>query len=249
MEIKQEICEMKTSTLLMTLLTWSIIFNTDLRSQSQRALLGYGGLLVVPSAATLADGQICLGIGHIPKLYAEFKPDQRFVVFAAVGFLPRVEGVLALVRPDRLQYGSGDRTAALKILLLKQKKQWPALAIGSEDFFSAKPFNIEDKGGQHFASLYWVVSKNYFLCNTSNLGIHLGHGFGYLPADFRQLTDWFGAIELSFKKHFSCSTEYDGRSYNISVRYGNKILALMVGLWDFSYVCGNLVYSFRLADL
>ncbi len=226
-----------------------IVFCTASHAQSSRALLGYGGMLVVPCAELAPDGVVSMGLSRIPRLYAEFKPWQRSVIFAGVTFLPWLEGVMALVRPDHFQAGSGDRTAAVKFLLFKQGKRLPALAVGGQDFFATEPLSIEDKRAQHFANLYWVVSKKIKWFNHGLAGFHLGRGFGRLDAEERQLTGWFGGVEWSYKNRLLCGVEHDGRSCNVSLRYIYKSIGLMIGVWDFSHVCGNWVYSFRLADL
>ncbi len=206
-------------------------------------LLGYPGMLVVPAAYTSGDGVITPTFSRIPKLYAaKLQPYRMSSVLAVnVGVLPFLEGFIAMVRPDHFTGGTGDRTAGLRLNLLREKTKRPAITVGVQDFFAAKGIAIESDAPQVFSSLYLVGSKKVAAVNNRHAFIHLGYGVDWLPANTYQLVGLFGGVEMQIHSGFYFLLENDAKKWNVGLRsrVWNR-LQLMIGWWGWDRFCCNV---------
>lgn len=222
--------------------TWQISTN----------LLGYSGMLVIPTAYTSCDGVINVTFSRIPKLYAaKLQPYHVSSVFAVnLGVLPFLEGFGAMVRPDHFRGGTGDRTAGLRLNLLREKDHRPALTLGAQDFFAAKSIRFEPKGPQVFSSMYLVSSKMVVMPFGHCIYLHLGYGVDWLPASTYQLVGLFAGAETQIKGNCYFLLENDAKKWNIGLRARllNRF-QLLVGWWGGNEFCWNMSTSFDLHSL
>ncbi|MBN1318191.1 MAG: YjbH domain-containing protein, partial [Anaerolineales bacterium] len=180
-------CLRRARVLLMTLFLLCCTPAVSLQAQHS-SLFGYSGLMLVPSAEVMEDGQIRFGVSRLPMLYTsqEWRFPDWTIYFFGLGYMPFLEGAAMIVRPDNYPGGVGDRSVAFKVRLIRQRGKWPALAIGAQDFFGIKKINLEPSKAQKFAALYAVSSKSLRLKNMV-VALHLGYGVDWLPAQSHQL--------------------------------------------------------------
>lgn len=214
-------------------------------------LLGYGGVLVVPTAYMPGDGIITATFSRIPKLYAaKLQPYRISSAYSiSVGVFSFLEGFASLVRPDHFKGGAGDRTAGLRVNFLREKAKRPALTLGMQDFFAIEQLHLEPSGAQVFASLYLVSSKSFSVYDHL-LFLHLGYGTDWLPANTHQLTGFFGAIEMEALHNVFLLLENDAKKWNVGMR--TRFLShfqLMASWWGLAEFCFSIQTSFNLQQL
>lgn len=186
--------------------------------RQQITLMGYSGLMLVPSAQVMQNGQLNVGISRVPGLYAHHWPyDDWTIYFISLGYLPFLEGSAMIVRPDHYPFGAGDRSVHIKIRLFDEHGRWPAVAFGAQDLFAIKSLKLEPPEAQKFASLYAVAARNYHL-KYMNICVNLGFGTDALPAQSHQLDGFFAGMLVSPHRYFSLLAEYDAHEFNAGFR-------------------------------
>jgi hypothetical protein len=196
-----------------------------LEAQNSRSLLGYGGLVVVPSADLARDATVTVGLARIPRLYGiALYPARKSVYSASLTFAPFFEVAFAVVKPDPLSDlppHAGDRTVSVKLRFISEKRFMPALAVGAHDFLGVKRLGIrtvKTTPPENFAALYAVATKSYKIPMVYNLCVHMGYGTDWLPAEQNYLVGLFGGIELFVRKELAVMAEYDARYFNFGAR-------------------------------
>lgn len=221
------------------------------RSPFTANLLGYGGVMVVPTAYMPGDGVITATFSRIPKLYAaKLQPYRTSSVYTMnAGIFSFMEGFVSLVRPDHFKGGTGDRTAGLRVNILRENEYRPALTFGMQDFFALDRLDLEPSSAQVFAALYMVASKSFKFHNRWTL-VHMGYGADWLPAKTRQLNGLFGAFEVETVPDIYLLFENDAKRWNVGLR---ALLfthfQAMAGWWGFNEFCFNVSASFNLNQL
>ncbi len=123
------------------------------RLWAQVNISGKPGLLYIPTAKTLGDGMVHVGVGYNPVKYAfRFNPaiDPRIttrnsenIYFVNIVLLPRLELNVNLLRPNGyIQDGAkgiGDRQIDVKYGVLTEKGNRPAVAV-----ILSVPFGIDN---------------------------------------------------------------------------------------------------------
>jgi len=152
---------------------------------------GQTGLINMPDARFEEDGTFRFGSGY-------FRP--YLPVWTSISLLPRLElsGRYTVVRglPSGLGKGFGDlkdKAFDGKVLLLKEDKWWPDLALGAQDFIGTGLFNAG----------YAVVSKR-----VGNTDYTLGFGNDRIDGLFGGLRH-----RLGWNKNISVVVEYDANDY------------------------------------
>ncbi len=201
-----------------TFLTLTLSVQAAVNSSS--TVLGYSGLLLVPTAQTAGEGDLRFGVCRIPKLYARnYRPYDRTVFFVDLGYFSFLEATFAIVRPDHFPGGVGDRSAAIRIRLVNETSSTPALAIGLHDFFAVDVLDLEPVRAQHFAASYIAASKHFQLSSHATVGLHIGYGNELLPANDRLLNGWFGGLAFSPLEPVELLLEYDAHRLNAGCRF------------------------------
>ncbi|HPN35488.1 MAG TPA: YjbH domain-containing protein [bacterium] len=214
-------------------------------------LLGYGGVLVTPTAYMPGDGTITATFSRIPKLYAaKLQPYQTSSVYTIdAGVFSFLEGFVSLVRPDHFKGGTGDRTAGLRLNFLQETAKRPALTVGMQDFFAIEQLDLEPSSAQVFASLYMVGSKSFTLHNR-RIFTHLGYGTDWLPANTSQLVGLFGAMEIETLPKVFLMLENDAKKWNLGLRTRLfSHLQLVAGWWGLEEFSWSVSGSFNLQGL
>ncbi len=221
-------------------------------AQTSNTMLGYSGLLLIPTADIRQDGEFTFGASRIPILYAKNYHGgsyERTVMFASMGFLPFIEGTFAIVRPDNMQGGVGDRSMSARLRLCREHEWRPAISIGVQDFFAIKELHLEPVSSQHFAATYVVASNSAFfsLPFFHSATFHLGYGVDWLPANDRHLHGIFAGVEFTLIPQIQVLCEYDSQSINSGVRFILfSRVHYTVALWQLRHVMQHLTFSISL---
>jgi hypothetical protein len=152
---------------------------------------GQTGLINMPDARIEADGTLRLGVSY-------FRP--YLPVWASVTLLPRLETSFRYTTirdlPSNLGQGFGDfkdKAFDTKLLLLREDRWWPNLAIGKQDVF----------GTELFSSEYAVLSKRF------------GHSDYTLGYGTDRIDGLFGGVRYrpAWAGKFALVAEYDANEY------------------------------------
>jgi hypothetical protein len=161
---------------------------------------GGTGLYETPNARVLDDGEMRFG-------YAYADPYHWYVM--GFGVLPRVEFSMRYTQIDDIESGLGsdygdykDKAFDCKLQLIKESKQFPAVALGFHDI----------NGTELFTAKYLAMSRQiYPLDFTIGVGSDRLKGPATLP--FSDQLGLFGGIEWAINDRFSAVMEYNPIEY------------------------------------
>ncbi len=209
-----------------------------------QSLLGYQGVIKVPSAFTTPDGEVVLGYGQVPGSTSLFQDSGREnqLIIADIGFLPFLEVYAGIVRYDIERMGIGDRTAAFRFRLVKEKTYHPQLSFGAHDPFGM----VAQEHSQFMNTTYFVASKSFSAPLKSQLFLHIGHANDWFDSDQYLLLGWFYAAELQFYEHISLLGEYDTQHYNYGVRFHYKPVSALLTWLDGGQASWQVAYRLEL---
>lgn len=195
--------------LLLYLFVTGLLIPVSARAQS---LTGNTGLATIPTARLQEDGTISCGFSYFDKKHQQyFEGTKDFGgAFVNLTFLPFLEVVMRVNRP--IPYHSTytvDRFPMLKIRLLNEKRNLPAVAVGISDFASTSSW-----GTVHFNATYLVVSKK-----LADFDFHLGYAPVIMKALYYQLDGVFGGVAFAPHRSVSLFAEYDTRYVNAGMQY------------------------------
>ena len=198
-----------------------ISFKISLYSQS---LSGTERLAQIPTAYFQEDKTLIIGTSFLNKHLLNYSNYQYDAIagYASLNFLPFLEIGIRYTRqinrgPDGYKSYFADRMPSFKLRLLKEKKNRPALAIGSTDFITSIG---EGSGPHYFASYYAVMTKNIFLKNLE-IGLTLGHAFKLDNPQYYDMLGVFGGVRIGIPKHpwITAMIDYDSRYWNAGIRF------------------------------
>jgi hypothetical protein len=168
------------------------------------SLSGLPGLVTVPVAATIPSGMLDLGFSNArtASSYSGLGTQQNYVV--SIGLLPRVSvglrGTVFGRDANRNADCSCDLSESIQVQLLTEGDWLPAVAVGTQDPFSAATY---------FKTRYVVASK-------SMLGrVRFSAGYGSGPTVLKGV---FGGAELNLASWASALGDYDGSKYSGALR-------------------------------
>ncbi len=161
---------------------------------------GGSGLLEIPNARVLDDGDMRFGYSHAA-------PYNQLVL--NLGILPRVEFNLRYTEINDIPSGLGsdfgdykDKAFDVKLQLVKESRHFPAIAVGLQDFH----------GTELFRAQYFTISRQiYPLDFTIGLGRERLKGQAELP--FWDEVGIFGGLEWAINDRFSAMVEYSPVEY------------------------------------
>lgn len=209
---------------------------------NQDGLYGQTGIVTTPNAGLQQDGKLTVGWQAIPAAQAHLEFSRKNnvgekVYFARLGFLPWAEASIRLVHPNNAKngsYGIGDRSIFLKFRALKERKYWPALAIGVYDPIGTKLL----PASYMVASKSFSISERWMVQATSGYGFEFFKDVEYLVSGF-----WAGCQILPSRPPASLWPQWTaGAEIHM-----NKI-NLQAGLTAFSILQVN-AYLLDLQDL
>ncbi|MEM6319612.1 MAG: YjbH domain-containing protein, partial [Bacteroidota bacterium] len=208
------------------------------------------GLIYTPSAYLNPWKTIDLGFTHFSQstsftYLAGEKSERAFI--ANLIFLPRVAFSARITRPyDNLRpdfqsgsgrprnWGIGDRSYGMRVQVLQEKKQQPALVIGLNDPLA----NLA-----YFHNVYAVASKQITVRSVHFTG-NIGYGVHIEDTRSEYLEGIFGGITATYKG-MSVLAEYDSQRLNVGLNYGFRdFIFINLAMIEAQHFSGNV--SFRL---
>jgi hypothetical protein len=217
-----------------------ILFSNFIECQS---LTGTTGLVTIPSAEVMRDGEFSIGLNYSPReVLREYSYDHNSLLIIAMGsYLPFLEIGLRSTYPFQFkEHAIGDRMPIVRIKLFSEKDLLPSVLIGYHDFLSV----YGGENAVHFNALYLVMTKNIF---NGKLAATIGYGTDLLKAADHQFVGLFGGISIKLFYTLELMTEYDGKHPNggIRIKFFDHI-SLIGGYINYKYFSGGGAISFQL---
>ena len=225
---------------------------------SGQSVTGTSGLIHIPSARMLEDGQLVIGAAFIPNgiYHRTYGPDKFKVginpglnTYVSYGLLPFFEIMFRYshefnlpVTPETEYFP--DRMFSARLRVLNETKNLPSIVFGVHDL---SQFISEVTGNPNFSANYIVVSKFFDVSNNLNIDLNFGYAFDTSKYTSIAYRGFFGGIKIkhnSFNK-LSLSAEHDSKNFI----FGSKLkllnnLEIMGGVWDFDKPTFAFNYSF-----
>jgi hypothetical protein len=221
------------------LLLVSVLFFGADRTVTAQSLNGTTGLIAIPTAEILRDGQIQFGANYVDKEYnVRSSQNNQHRYFATLGYLPFLEVSLRWTRNYRIRFEKppqewpGDRGASVRVKFLSEKGRRPSLVLGAHDFFTA----FGEQEAVWFNSFYLVGTKN-IQCGglPAHIGVHMGYGTDWLKAKHHDFVGLFGGVSMKYKCFPMFMLEYDAEKVNGGIRI-IQVSAAFLNMNSFS--CG-----------
>ena len=171
---------------------------------SAQSVAGTSGLIHIPSARMLEDGQLVLGAAYIPKPYFQ-RYDRRnnpgLNTYITLGFLPFIEVMFRYthelnlpVNPETRYFP--DRMFTIRGRLLKEKKYLPSIVLGLQD--ASAIFGDTCLSCSNYSAIYFVGSKN-IKSDFGNFDLSVGYAFDFLELKSKDYMGVFGGFFIYSK--------------------------------------------------
>ncbi len=216
-----------------------------------QSLTGTTGYYNIPSAELYRDKTMFIGASFLNREYCEWTNHEYVAmpVFITVSYLPFMEVSVRFTRAlDRPDYSStvGDRMASVRFKVLNERKYWPSIVVGFQNFFTT----LSSGGASHFNSTYVVTTKNFRINKVvKNIGLTAGYGAEILKAADYQFIGFFGGIKIT-PEHLDfleLMFEYDADRWNAGLRLTIlKHIVLLAGFEGLNAFSGGISYKFHL---
>ncbi len=208
----------------------------------QTTLLGGTGLSITPTAYHCGNRQIGMGVSWIPPSHSflEFSRSRMVsdrIFFVNLGYLPFLEVTMRLTQPlHKDHFGIGDRSVFVKLRLLEEQEQRPALSIGFHD-----PLG----NGYHHA-LYAVASKSYSLKQHCRMLFNLGYGTRIGPIQNSYLGGIFWGTAFSWKI-LTSTLEWTSGDFNFALNCRPvSCFQVNISMLSMKKLAGNLQFSIKI---
>ena len=215
---------------------------------SGQSVTGTSGLIHIPSARMLEDGQLVIGAAFIPKPYF-FRYDKNINpglnTYITYGILPFVEVMFRYthelnmpVNPETEYFP--DRMLGFRARLLSEKKYLPAIVLGLQD--ASAIVGDTCLSCSNYSATYFVGSKS-FKTGFGNFDLSIGYAFDFKELKAKDYKGVFGGISFSpkFYENASILFEHNSKIFNIGIK--SKFLnrtPIMLGLWDLKKIVFNI---------
>ena len=217
-----------------------------------QSVTGTSGLIHIPSARMLEDGQLVLGAAYIPKPYFqryERRLNPGLNTYITYGILPFVEVMFRYTHELNMpvnvqtQYFP-DRMLGFRARLLNEKKYLPAIVLGLQD--ASAIFGDTCLGCNNYTSTYFVSSK-IFKIDFGDFDLSVGYAFDLLELEAKDFKGIFGGISFSpnFYDNASILLEHNSKGINTGISLtAFSRFNLMFGFWDLSKPTFSFNYLF-----
>ena len=217
-----------------------------------QSVTGTSGLIHIPSARMLEDGQLVLGAAYIPKPY--FQRNDRGInpglnTYITLGFFPFIEVMFRYthelnipVNPKTRYFP--DRMFTVRGRLLKEKKYIPAIVLGLQD--ASAIFGGTCISCTNYSAIYFVSSKN-IITDFGNFDLSMGYAFAYKELKAKDYKGVFGGVSFSpkFYKNASFLFEHNSKGFNTGIGFNVfSRFNLIFGLWNLDKPTFSLNYLF-----
>jgi hypothetical protein len=219
------------------------------QSSLAQSLTGTSGLITIPTAEILKDGEVSFGANFMNKEYFAYGDNKYHGLanFATIGYLPFLEISFRLTR--KLDYPEpqaiGDRMVSVRLRPLKESRFFPAFALGIHDFARVTGTVIPTN---NFNALYLSASKGFGLRPViDRIDFHLGYGTDWIEALDHQFVGPFGGVSISPRPFIRFILEHDAEKLNCGLRISIlDHIDFLAALIDFKVVSGGTSFRFRL---
>ena len=219
------------------------------QNSSAQSLTGTSGLITIPTAEILRDGEVSFGANFMNKEYFTYGHNEYHGLanFATVGYLPFLEISFRLTR--RLDYPEpqaiGDRMLSVRLRPLKESRFFPAFVLGAHDFVRVTGTAIPTN---NFNALYLSASKGFGLRPViDRIDFHLGYGTDWIEALDHQFVGPFGGISISPRRFITLMLEHDAEKLNCGLRISIlDHIDFLAALIDLKVISGGTSFRFRL---
>ena len=213
---------------------------------SAQSVTGTSGLIHIPSARMLEDGQLVIGAAFIPKPYftRTYGPGREnirlnpglntYVTYALFPFMEvmfRYTHELNVPVTMETKYFP-DRMFGFRARLLKEKKYLPALVLGLQD--ASAIIGETCLTCSNYSATYFVGSKN-IKTGFGNFDLSIGYAFDFKELKAKDYKGVFGGVSFtsSFYDDLSILFEHNSKGINMGLKL-NLIskFNLMFGFWN-----------------
>jgi len=207
---------------------------------SGQSVTGTSGLIHIPSARMLEDGQLVIGAAFIPKPYFQ-RYERRlnpglntFVTYALFPFMEvmfRYTHELNVPVTMETEYFP-DRMFGFRARLLKEKKYLPALVLGLQD--ASAIFGETCLNCSNYTATYFVSSKN-IKTGFGNFDLSIGYAFDFKELKAKDYKGVFGGVSFTSSFYDDLSILFEHNSKGINTGFKLNLISkfnLMFGIWD-----------------
>jgi len=204
-----------------------------------QATNGMSGLIHIPSARMLDDGQLVLGAAYIPKPYFQRygrNENPGLNTYLTYGILPFVEVMFRYTHELNMPVNTKtlyfpDRMLGLRVRVIDEKKYLPAVVIGFQD-----PSSLlgTAPGATNYAASYIVFSK-YLKLNFGDIDFSMGYAKDFFDLRFKDIDGLFGGFEFkpAFSKNISLNIENNSKGYNAGIKLNYfSSFNVVLGFWS-----------------
>ena len=219
---------------------------------SGQSVTGTSGLIHIPSARMMEDGQLVIGAAFIPKPYFqryERRLNPGLNTYVTYALFPFMEVMFRYTHelnvPVTMETGYfPDRMFGFRARLLKEKKYLPALVLGLQD--ASAIFGETCLTCSNYSATYFVGSKN-IKTGFGNFDLSIGYAFDFKELKAKDYKGVFGGVSFSpnFLKNASILFEHNSKVYNAGVKWiAFSQLNFMLGLWNLNKPTFSFNYFF-----
>ena len=213
---------------------------------SGQSVTGTSGLIHIPSARMLEEGQLVIGAAFIPKPYftRTYGPGREnirlnpglntYVTYALLPFMEvmfRYTHELNVPVTMETKYFP-DRMFGFRARLLKEKKYLPALVLGLQD--ASAIFGETCLTCSNYSATYFVSSKN-IKTEFGNFDLSVGYAFDFKELKAKDYKGVFGGVSFSpkFYEDASFLFGHNSKGFNTGIRWiAFSRFNLMLGVWN-----------------
>ena len=213
---------------------------------SGQSVTGTSGLIHIPSARMLEDGQLVIGAAFIPKPYftRTYGPGREnirlnpglntYVTYALFPFMEvmfRYTHELNVPVTLETKYFP-DRMFGFRARLLKEKKYLPAIVLGLQD--ASAIFGETCLICSNYTATYFVGSKN-IKTGFGNFDLSVGYAFDFKELKARDYKGVFGGVSFTSSFYDDLSILFEHNSKGINTGFKLNLISkfnLMFGVWN-----------------
>ena len=217
-----------------------------------QATNGMSGLIHIPSARMLEDGQLVIGAAYIPKPYFQRygrRLNPGLNTYITYGILPFIEIMFRYTHELNMRVNTTtkyfpDRMLGFRARLLSEKKYLPALVLGLQDASAITGDTC--LVCTNYSATYFVGSKK-IKTEFGDFDLSLGYAFDFLELKSKDYEGVFGGISFSpnFYKNASILFEHNSKGFNSGIRLeAYSRFNLMFGFWNLDKPTFSFNYLF-----
>ena len=217
-----------------------------------QSVTGTSGLIHIPSARMLDDGQLVLGAAYIPKPYFQRygrNENPGLNTYLTYGILPFVEIMFRYTHELNMPVNMEtryfpDRMLTIRARLFSEKKYLPTIVIGLQDMSAYLGNTCEVCS--NYSATYIVLSK-YLKLDFGELDFTMGYAKDIFDLRYKDYDGIFGGLSFTpnFYKKFSLSLEHNSKVFNSGLRFSPiKAFNFMIGAWDLNKPTFSFNYLF-----